>query len=91
MTPERRVAAWLNDRTVRTVHLSRTLRRRIGISKKAAEKNPRLRVHDEVPGLVAVVVREGRRNNVELFAYDAEGERFARTFAERPIWSRLGL
>ncbi|MEX2501235.1 MAG: hypothetical protein WD336_02565 [Trueperaceae bacterium] len=91
MTPERRLHALLNDPKVESVHLSRTLRRRVGISKKAAEKHRRLHVHAGVPGAVLIAVRQGRRDNVDLLAYDEEGEAFVRAFAQRPAWHRLGL
>ncbi len=91
MTPERRLDAALHDAEVETVHLSSGLRRALGISKKAAERDPRLRPRRDLPGALMVVVRRRARDNVELLAYDHAAETFARTFAARPDWGRLGM
>lgn len=91
MTAEQRLEALLHDDGVERVHLSSTLRRALGISKKAAERAPRLRPQRDLPGAVMVVVRRRHRDNVELFAYDEVGETFVSSFGRRPDWSRLGL
>lgn len=91
MDPALRLHAFLRDPQVETVHLSSTLRRAIGISKKAAEREPRLRPHRDLPGAVMIAVHRQRRDNVTVLAYDEPGEAFARAFAERPDWGRLGL
>jgi hypothetical protein len=91
VTAERSLAAALDDPQVARVHLSSGLRRALGISRKAAEREPRLRPHRDLPGALMIVVRTRARDNVELLAYDASAEAFARAFAERPAWHRLGL
>ncbi|NBC95959.1 MAG: hypothetical protein GVY27_06360 [Deinococcus-Thermus bacterium] len=91
MTAERRLATALEDPQVDHVHLSGGLRRALGISRKAAERQPRLRPHRDLPGALMIVVRRRARDNVELLAYDEAAEAFARSFAERPAWHRLGL
>lgn len=91
MTPDRRLAAALADAEVERVHLSSALRRTLGISKKAAERDPRLRPHRELPGALMIVVRRRARDNVELLAYDETAETFVRDFGRRPDWGRLGM
>lgn len=86
-----RLTAFLRDPQVEVVHLSSGLRRAVGISKKAAEREPRLRPHRDLPGAVMIAVHAARRDNVTIFAYDEPGETFARTFAAKPDWGRLGL
>lgn len=76
---------------MRSVHISNRLRRTLDISKKAAERVPKLRVHRDLPGSVLVAVHDGRRDNVVVTAYDEEAESFARDFEASPDWRRLGL
>lgn len=91
MDARERIETALADPRVRSVHLSNWLRRDLEISKKAAQRVPKLRVHQGLPGLVLVVVHTARRDNVEVYAYDAEAEAFARDFEARPDWRLLGL
>lgn len=91
MDPVARLEAFLRDPRVEVVHLSSGLRRAIGVSKKAAEREPRLRPHRDLPGAVMIAVHRAARDNVTLLAYDEPGEAFARDFAARPDWRRLGL
>ena len=91
MDPEQRLRAFLRDPRVEVVHLSSTLRRSIGVSKKAAEREPRLMSHRDLPGAVMIAIHATPRDNVTVLAYDEDGEAFARAFAARPAWGRLGL
>ena len=91
MDPDARLRAFLRDPRVEVVHLSSGLRRRLGISKKAAEREPRLSPHRDLPGAVMIAVHASARDNVTVLAYDEAGEAFARTFARKPDWGRLGL
>lgn len=89
--PEDRLQSHLEDPRVKTVHISNRLRRSLEISKKAAQRTPKLRVHHDLPGSVIVAVLSGRKDNVTVTAYDDEGEAFAREFEASPDWTRLGL
>jgi hypothetical protein len=89
VTAERRLQELLRDPKVETVHLSSALRRALGISKKAADRHPRLRAHRGLPGAVMIAIRRTYKDNVVVLAYDEPGEAFAREFARRPDWGRL--
>ena len=91
MRPDDRLRAFLRDPRIEVVHLSSPLRRHLGISKKAAEREPRLVSHLDLPGAVMIAVHAAARDNVTVLAYDEAGEAFARAFAARPDWGKLGL
>ena len=49
------------------------------------------RIDLDLPGAVMIAVHAAARDNVTVVAYDEAGEAFARAFAARPDWGRLGL
>lgn len=91
MDPEARLRTFLRDPQVEVVHVSSVLRRYLGISKKAAEREPRLVSHLDLSGAVMIAIHAAARDNVTVLAYDEAGETYARAFAAKPDWGRLGL
>lgn len=94
MTPSDLIARYRRRDDVLQVQISNRVRRDLGLSKKAMQREPDdawLALNDDLPGACLVCLLDAPRDNVLVSAFDPDAEAFAERFGADPNWRMLGL